>query len=70
MPGPLITTDVLRLMAQERIEAMHRGEITAEFLAGYLVAFFHCGAITADECSSFLNGQGGSFSLTPPDSEA
>jgi hypothetical protein len=37
----------------ERLEALHRREISAEFLRGYPIAMFHAGAISLDECSDY-----------------
>jgi len=62
----LVATEVLRRMVQERLQAAQRGEISTAELRGYLIAMFHAGAISLDECRQFLaDGQG--FTLTPPD---
>lgn len=49
-----ITTEVLRQMVEQRLEAAIAGEITAEYLRGYLTAMFHAGAVTAEELLPML----------------
>ncbi|GAC1678123.1 MAG: hypothetical protein NVS9B2_29270 [Steroidobacteraceae bacterium] len=65
MAEPIVTAEILRRSVLERVEAAHRGEISPEFLRGYLVAMFHAGAITAEECQQLAAGDSVPFQLTP-----
>ncbi len=50
----LITPEVLRGMAADRITAYEHGEFTAEFIRGYLVALYHAGALEAEDLAQLL----------------
>jgi len=65
----LLDPDVLRRMAQERLQAHQRGELGADELRGYITALFHAGVLTADEVREFLAKGPAPFSLTPPPAE-
>lgn len=62
---PLLTPDVLRRQVVQHVEAAHRGEVTHDWLRGYLTAMFHAGAITIEECQQLIAGERAPFELTP-----
>lgn len=65
MAGALITPEVLRSQVLQRLQAAHRGEISPDWLRGYLTAMFHAGAITSEECRQMIAGELEPFGLTP-----
>ena len=51
-----ITIEVLRQMVEQRLQAAIDGEISADYLSGYLTAMFHAGALTVEELQPMLQG--------------
>lgn len=65
----VVAADVLRVMLVDRLRAFDRGELSLEFLRGYVIAMFHAGVITSDEAQQLAAGQVdlAEFQLTPPE---
>lgn len=49
-----ITIEVLRQMVEQRLQAAIDGEISEDYLRGYLTAMFHAGALTVEELQPML----------------
>lgn len=69
MSTPILTPDVLRRQVLQHVEAAHRGDISHDWLRGYLTAMFHAGAITIEECQRAIAGEMGGFELVPPSAD-
>lgn len=66
MPDPIITAEVLRRQVLQYLQAAHRGDVSQDWLRGYLTAMFHAGAITIEECQQMIAGEVAAFELLPP----
>ena len=65
----LITREVLRRHIEEQIRANDAGTLSDAELRGYLIAMFHAGALSIEECSGYIKGDR-TFCLAPPPSDA
>ncbi len=63
----ILDPDVLRRQVLQFLQAAQHGDVSTEWLRGYLTAIFHAGVISQDECRRMIAGEREPFELTPLD---